>query len=324
MKIGITGGAGYVGCLLAKELSKDHEVSVLDLFIYGENVLSDNIKKVKGDIRNTEDLEKIMDVDVLFHLACISNDPSFELDPQLGRSINLDAFDTILSSLEKSDVKKFIYASSSSVYGISDLPQVTEDTPKTPLTDYSKFKLECEEKLLQWDNTKNTDWSILRPATVCGYSPRLRLDLVVNILTINALVNGKIKVFGGKQIRSNIHIDDMVNAYLTIMNSSVSNGQIYNVGCENHPVMEIANLVKHVVEEKLNKSIEIEFIASDDNRSYHINSDKIKNELGFIFKKSIYNAIEDIIDAYEAGKIVDGLNNPLYHNVKMMLDFPLN
>src|SRR5690554_3020089 len=201
-KIFITGGAGYVGSVLVpKLLDKGYEVTVLDLMIYGEDVLPkhENLSAVKGDIRDIELLKKLIPGhDAVIHLACISNDPSFELTPDLGKSINLDPFEPMVQISKEADVKRFIYALSSSVYGIKDETNNTEDMELEPLTDYSKFKAECEKILKKYESDDFTAMTI-RPATVCGYSPRLRLDLTVNILTNFAVNKGFIKVFGGEQ-----------------------------------------------------------------------------------------------------------------------------
>lgn len=240
-KIFITGGAGYVGAVLTPYLlSKGYKVTVLDLMIYGSNNIKKNLnlKLIKGDIRDTNLLKKIIPGnDVVVHLACISNDPSFELNPELGKSINLDAFTPLVEISKKSKVKRFIYASSSSVYGVKNHKNVQEAVKLEPLTDYSKYKAECE-KILKKYKSKNFTPIILRPATVCGYSPRQRLDLVVNILTNLAYHKKEITVLGGGQLRPNIHIFDMVRAYdffIQIPNYKVAN-KIFNVGFENQSV----------------------------------------------------------------------------------------
>ena len=329
-KIAITGGGGYVGSeLVPVLLEQGKEVTVLDLFIYGEDVFgeyngNDNLRCIKGDIRNKDDLrEAFSESDAVIHLACISNDPSFDLDPELGKSINLDSFDGILSALEETDVQRFIYASSSSVYGVREEADVHEDTPKNPLTDYSRFKLRCEEKLSEWTNPNRSDWTIIRPATVCGYGKRLRLDLTVNLLTIHALINSSIKVFGGKQLRPNIHIDDMVRIYTTVLeaDSAKINGKVFNAGYQNRSVEDIALMV---AEEVGKESIEIEYVPTDDIRSYHVNSDKIGSELGFETKHTIEDAITGIIAAYKNGAVKDGMNNPLYYNIKRMQELNLS
>ncbi|MBT5926637.1 MAG: NAD-dependent epimerase/dehydratase, partial [Verrucomicrobia bacterium] len=216
----VTGGAGYVGAVLVpKLLEAGYNVIVLDLFIYGEHVLdgsrkNPNLKTIKGDIRDQKLLKKIMPgCDVVIHLACISNDPSFELNPELGRSINLDAFRPLVEISKEAGVNRFIYASSSSVYGIKEESNVHEGMALEPLTDYSRFKADCEKILAEYESSEFTTVTI-RPATVCGYSPRLRLDLTVNILTNHAVNNGLITVFGGEQRRPNIHIEDITDLYV--------------------------------------------------------------------------------------------------------------
>ena len=222
----ITGGAGYVGAILTPYLlEKGHKVTVIDLMIYGEEVLKKhkNLRIIKGDIRNIDLLEKEMpNHEVVIHLACISNDPSFELNPQLGKSINLKAFKPLVEISKKNLVKRFIYASSSSVYGLKQEKEVHENIKLEPLTDYSKYKMECEIILKSYESENFTP-IVLRPATVCGYSPRQRLDVVVNILTNLAYHKRKISVFGGKQLRPNIHIKDMAKVYDVLINAKKSN-----------------------------------------------------------------------------------------------------
>ena len=318
----ITGGAGYVGsALIPSLLEKNYNVTVYDLYLYG-NVFShlkdhSNLTQVKADIR---DKNKILDaaenIDAIIHLACISNDPSYELDPNLGKSINYDAFLNVLDAAKKNNVKRFIYASSSSVYGIKNEENVRENVLAEPLTDYSKFKLECEKILLNFDEP-NMERAVVRPATVCGYAPRLRLDLVVNILTIHALINKKIKIFGGEQLRPNINIKDMVRVYEALLSAPAKkiNGQVFNAGYQNLSVNKIAELIKDTVGDP---SIMFEIIPTDDIRSYHINSDKIREFLDFEPKYSIQDGIKSICKAYESRLIKDGLNNPAYHNIKLM------
>ncbi len=318
-KIFITGGAGYVGAILVpKLLDRGYMVTVIDLLIFGEKVLPDhqNLNVIKGDIRDQELLKKIIPGhDAVIHLACISNDPSFELNPALGKSINFDAFEPLIQNSKNSGVKRFIYASSSSVYGIKNEPNVTEDLSLEPLTDYSKYKALCEEVLSTYNSHDFTTVTI-RPATVCGYSPRLRLDLTVNILTNLAINKGEITVFGGEQRRPNIHIEDMTDLYLLLLelpDEKISN-RIYNAGYENLKVKEIAQIVKSIIGD----DIIISTTPTNDYRSYHISSDKIKQEIGFVARHSIEEAVKDLKEAYQKNLISNSMNNDIYYNVKLM------
>ncbi len=324
----VTGGAGYVGAVLVPRLlNKGYRVRVLDLYMFGGHVLDGvrshlNLEQFKGDIRDRNLLRKVVDgCDAVIHLACISNDPSFELDPALGHSINYDAFGPLVRMSKENGVRRFISASSSSVYGISDTENVTEDHPLIPLTDYSKCKGLCESILLDQQSSDFTA-VVIRPATVCGYSPRQRLDLTVNILTNHAVNLGRITVFGGDQIRPNIHIDDIVDLYLMLLEvpEELIRGKIYNAGYENYTVREIAKMVQDVVQQEVpgRKKIEIVTTPSNDHRSYHISSEKIKRELGFLPKRSIEDAVHDLAEAFGAGKIPKPMTNVAYYNVKTM------
>lgn len=318
-KIFITGGAGYVGSqLVPKLLELGYFVTVLDLMIYGENILPvhENLKTIKGDIRNTELLEKnIPGNEIVLHLACISNDPSFELNPSLGKSINLDAFEPLVKVSLKNDVNRFIYASSSSVYGIKKEKNVTEDMKLEPLTDYSKFKGDCE-KILNSYKSANFITTTIRPSTVCGYAKRQRLDLVVNILTNHAFYNREIKVFGGDQLRPNVHITDMIDSYLAVIDAepNIVNGEIFNVGFRNQTVNELASDVKKVIGE----DVKIVNTKSDDNRSYHVSSEKIKNILGFSTKYTVRDAVLDLQNAFEKKLLTNTFDNEYYYNIKRM------
>ena len=324
-KILITGGAGYVGAVLTPSLlKKGYKVTIIDLMIYGEEVLekNHNLTIVKGDIRNLELLTKIIPGhDVVIHLACISNDPSFELNPTLGKSINLDAFAPLVEISKKNKVKRFIYASSSSVYGLKDEKDVNEKMSLEPLTEYSKFKADCEEIL---NKNKSEEFApiTIRPATVCGYSTRQRLDLVVNILTNLAFNKRNITIFGGNQLRPNIHIKDMIRAYELVIEAPIEkvSGEIFNVGYENMKVKEIANLVKNVV----GLDVTLEYKKTDDNRSYHISSKKIENNLGFKAKFTVKDAVQDIKNALEKGLLPDSLSKENYFNIKKMQQIKLD
>lgn len=324
MKILITGGAGYVGSkLVPKLLNLGHKITVFDLMIYGEDVIDDNenLNKITGDIRNQNLLSKIIPGhDAVLHLACISNDPSFELNPMLGKSINLDAFEPLVKISRDCKVSRFIYASSSSVYGIKKEKEVTEDMKLEPLTDYSRFKAVCEKIL---DKYKSDDFitTTIRPSTVCGYARRLRLDLVVNILTNHAFHNRMIKVFGGDQLRPNIHIDDMIDSYIAVLEADYKaiNGEIFNVGYKNQTVNELALDVKKVI----GNDVKIINSKSDDNRSYHVNCNKIKKILGFETKNTIRDAVSDLQKAFKEKLILNPFDNEKYFNIKRMQSIKL-
>ena len=330
-KIIITGGAGYVGSVLVPYLLRlGYEVTVIDYFIYGEEVFgvfqnSPFLHLVKGDIRDQNLLYKTFhNQDILVHLACISNDPSFDLNPNLGRSINYDAFKGIIKAVNESNVQRFIYASSSSVYGVRTEDKVIETTSCEPLTDYSKYKLLCE-KMLQDSGLKNCDYTIIRPATVCGYAPRLRLDLTVNILTLHALVSKKMTVFGGSQLRPHIYIEDMVEAYRLLLEAPKEKiaFEVFNAGYENRSVLSTAQLIQNQLFKVGVKNIEIVVQPTNDNRSYYIDSVKIQQRLGFMPKYSLEDAIDSLINAYKDKKIIDPLNNALYYNIKRMKEINL-
>ena len=321
MNILVTGGAGYVGSVLVpKLLKRGHRVTVLDIMWFGNQGLKTvkhhpNLKIVKGDIRDKNILkEALKDIDAVIHLAAVSNDPCGNLDPRLTKEINFEASHQLVKLAKKIGIKRFVYASSSSVYGVKSEPQVTEDLPLTPLTIYSKTKVWAEKAILK-ENSPDFTTVILRPATVCGYSPRMRLDLVVNILASHAIMNRKIIVFGGEQKRPNIHIDDMTDAYIAMLNfpKAKISGEIFNVGFENHPVKKLAKMVKDVV----GQDVIIETQPSDDPRSYHISSEKLTRLTGFAPKKTIKDAIKDLKAASAAGKIPDW-QNINYYNVKKM------
>ena len=320
----ITGGAGYVGAVLVPRLlSEGCSVTVLDLMIYGEEVLTPhpNLKVLKGDIRDQALLaEVLIGHDAVIHLACISNDPSFELNPELGKSINLDAFGPLVDVSRQCGVSRFIYASSSSVYGIKEEKDVHEEMSLEPLTDYSRFKADCE-RILNEAATSNFVPVTIRPATVCGYSPRQRLDVVVNILTNLAYHKGEITVFGGQQLRPNIHITDMVESYITVLNAEdrLVSGQIFNAGYENQPVRELAETVRDVVGDH----VRLRTTPTDDNRSYHISSEKIKRELGFEARHTIRQAAQDLVRAFQAGDLPDSLDNEIYFNIRRMQSLQL-
>ncbi len=317
-KVIIIGGGGYVGSELTRILLKQgYKVLVYDLFIYGNTLPKDkNLEIINGDIRDINLLDRtIKDIDNLIHLACISNDPSFDLNPDLGKSINFDSFEDLVKISKENGIKRFIYASSSSVYGIKSEPNVDETFSLQPLTDYSKFKAMCEEILFK-NQSNEFICSCIRPATVCGYSRRQRFDLVVNILTNHAYNNKEIKIFGGNQLRPNIHITDMCNSYLCLLEAdkNLINGEAFNVGFENHSVNKLGDIIN----QSLGGSIKILKVPSNDDRSYHISSKKISTTLGFVPNFTIQEAVIDIKRAFEKKMFKDSLSNEMYFNIKRM------
>ncbi len=324
-KILITGGAGYIGAVLTPYLlSKGHKITVIDLMIFGAEMLSKNknLRVIKGDIRDTNLLEKeLPNHEVVIHLACISNDPSFELNPKLGKSINLDAFTPLVEISKKNLVKRFIYASTSSVYGIKKEKDVDETMSLEPLTDYSKYKVDCEIILRKYISDNFTP-IIIRPATVCGYSPRQRLDVVVNILTNLAYHKRSVSVFGGKQLRPNIHIEDMAKAYEALIEAPKSkvSGEIFNVGYENRSVLDLANTVKKVI----GNDVSLKLSPTNDNRSYHISSKKIKRVLSFEPINTISDAVNDLKLAFKKGLLPNSLTDEKYFNIKRMTSVNLS
>lgn len=324
----VTGGAGYVGAVLVPSLlAKGYRVRVLDLYIYGEHVLdavrSDpNLEQIKADIRDTDRVRKAArGCDACIHLACISNDPSAELNPALTQSVNFDSFGPLVRACKAAGVRRFIFASSGSVYGVSDSPNVTEDHPLVPISLYNKYKAMCEPVLLE---QRAADFVpvIIRPATICGYSPRQRLDLTVNILTNHAVNAGRITVFGGAQMRPNLHMHDMVDIYTMLLDAPADKiaGQIFNAGYQNHSVADIARIVRDVVAAEMPEKGEIQLVTtpSDDPRSYHISSEKIRRVLGFTAKKTIEDGARDLVNAFRANKLPDSMTDIRYYNVKMM------
>ena len=320
----ITGGAGYVGAaLVPRLLTEGHKVTVLDLMIYGDDVLlaHPNLTIVKGDIRDQELLRSALPGhEVVIHLACISNDPSFELNPLLGRSINLDAFSPLVAISKSVGVRRFIYASSSIVYVIKEESNVNEEMSLEPLTDYSRFKADCENILFE-NETSDFVGVTIRPATVCGYSRRQRLDVVVNILTNLAYHKREISVFGGSQLRPNINIEDMVESYIAVIQApdQIIRGQIYNVGYENQSVLALAQTVRSVIGD----DVKLVKVATDDNRSYHISSSKIRDQLGFTPKHSIEDAVRDLLEAFENELLPNSLSDEKYFNIKRMQSIEL-
>jgi nucleoside-diphosphate-sugar epimerase len=325
-KILVTGGAGYCGSRLVPQLlGHGYKVTIYDILYFGDAFLpkSDpNLRVIEGDIRDTAKLAAAVDGhDAFVSLACISNDASFELDEALSTSVNLHAFEPMVLAAKRAGVRRFVYASSSSVYGVSDAPEVTEDHPLVPLTLYNKYKGMCEPLLARHTDPRFVGVTF-RPATVCGYAPRQRLDLAVNILTNHAVNNNKITVFGGSQLRPNLHIQDYVDVVellLTAPDDKIAD-KIFNVGTQNLSLMEIAHLVKRVVEEEFPGRGELAIVTTqtDDIRSYHINSDKIKRMLGFVPQYTVEDAVRDLCHAFRDNRIPNSMEDDYYFNVRRL------
>jgi len=322
----VTGGTGYVGSLLVPQLiDLGYQVTAYDVMYFGDASLfrpHAKLKVIQGDIRDPAKLSQALKgVDAVINLACISNDASFELDEKLSTTINLDAFEPMVVAAKKAGVKRFIYASSSSVYGVSESPDVTEDHPLLPLTLYNKYKGMCEPLLWKHQSPEFV-CVVIRPATLCGYAPRQRLDLSVNILTNHAINAGKITVFGGSQKRPNLHVQDMCDLYkllLEVTDDKIA-GQTFNAGFQNLSIMEIAQIAKRVVQEEFPDKGEIPIVTTptDDIRSYHVNSEKITRVLGFKPKRNIEDAVRDLCKAFKAGKLPNSMQDTSYFNVRRL------
>lgn len=332
-RVCVPGGAGYVGAVLVpKLLARGHQVSVLDNYQFGREVFATirgaaGLREVEGDVRDRAAVARALEgCDAVIHLACVSNDPSYELDPELSKSINYDCFPMFLAESKRAGVRRFIYASSSSVYGVSDVPDVREDHPLLALTDYSKYKALCEPLVLAEQNPGFTAM-VLRPATVCGASPRMRFDLSVNIMTNLAIVNRRITVFGGTQFRPNMHIEDVTDLYEQLLLEPAERiaGKTYNAGYQNRTIADIAQIAHDVVLREFpeNGPIEIVTTSTDDNRSYRVNSDLIEAELGFRPRHTIEDAVRDICAWYRAGRFPNSLDDPKYFNVKLLKAAPV-
>ena len=310
MHILLTGGCGYVGSVLTpKLLDRGFKVTVVDVMWFG-NFLPDhkNLKVIQKDIRNIDDVS-IDAVDIVIHLANVANDPCGDLNPKLSWEVNALATMSLAEMAIKHNAKKIIYFSSGSVYGVKEEPRVTEDLSLVPISDYNKTKMISERVLLSYKDSIVVQ--CVRPATVCGYSPRMRLDLSVNMLTMQALVSKRITVFGGDQVRPNIHIQDITDLVLFFLEQGEKVQGIYNAGFENISIMDIGKKVTEFV------PAEIVVTESNDPRSYRLNSDKLLNT-GFKPKYDVEYAMKEIIEAYESEKLPNPMDDIRYFNIKTM------
>ena len=323
----LTGGGGYIGSLLAPELlSRGYRVTVFDCLLFGEGPLAacrenDGFNLVRGDIRDHAAVTELLDeggFDAVIHLAAISNDPSSELDPELTRAVNFTAVEHLMRAAEGAGVRRFLYASSASVYGIKDTPDVTETLSLEPVTLYAELKARGEDVLNGLVGSHFCGVSV-RAATVCGLSPRLRLDLTINILTEHAVRHGEIRVFGGSQMRPNIHIGDLVDFYadLLVADHAVVAGRAFNVSTENSSVMGLAERIRA----QIDPGVEIRIVPTDDLRSYHLSADRARAELGFAPKRTLDNAIGELAAAFGDGRIPDP-DDAIYRNVVLMKQHP--
>jgi len=302
----ITGGCGYVGTKLTQAAlaRTDHAVTVLDAQWFGNHLAPDRrLTVLKQDVRTIDDLD-LAGYDTIFHLANIANDPSVELNPYASWEVNVLATMRLVDRAARQGVKQIVFASSASVYGLKSEPNVTEDLELVPISEYNKTKMVAERVVLSYGDRLVT--TIIRPATVCGPSPRMRLDLTVNLLTMQALTNGAMTVLGGGQVRPNIHVDDLVDAYLFAHDRRLQG--VYNAGFENLSVLEIAQRIAARV------AAEIKILPSNDPRSYRVCSDRLL-ATGFSPKKNVAIAVDEMVAAFRSGALKD---DPTSHNVTWM------
>jgi len=311
-KLFITGGCGYVGSAMIHNFLDKYIIKNIDAEWFGNKLkIHDNLTTIKKDIRNLIDVSIDNETYATLHLANIANDPSVELDQTLSWEVNVLAAKNLIEKSIKAGVKKFIYASSGSVYGIKSEMKVTEDLDLVPISVYNKTKMICERLLLSYRD--KIDVYIVRPATVCGLSPRMRFDVSVNLLTLQALKQKKITIMGGSQTRPNININDMIRVYEHILNSDIDQG-IYNAGFENISILDLGKKIQNKIDCK------IEIVESNDPRSYRQCSDKLI-ETGFEQKFSIDNAIDEISEAFCNNNLVD---DDSCYTVKWMKNKVLN
>ncbi|MEZ5333279.1 MAG: NAD-dependent epimerase/dehydratase family protein [Thermoanaerobaculia bacterium] len=321
----VTGGAGYIGSILVPELVLDGwDVTVLDRFFFRrpEDVDPQGlVRPVELDIRDLDGVREVLErgrFDAVVHLAAISNDPTSELDPELTRSVNKTAVDDLMQAAKAAGVGRFLYASSASVYGIKSTPDVTEELSLEPITLYARYKAEGEDTL--WGLCDREFCGVaVRAATVCGYSPRLRLDLTINILTEHALTRGAIRVFGGEQMRPNVHVRDLAGFYRLLLEAPAGDvaGKAFNVCRSNATVLELAQMIRG----EIDPGLPIDIVPSDDLRSYHLSAGRAQRELGFEATTPLTLAVRELGEAFADGR-VDDPSDPVYRNIETMKRSP--
>jgi nucleoside-diphosphate-sugar epimerase len=306
MKLFVTGACGYKGSVLVpKLLAKGHQVVAFDIQWFGNHLQPHPaLTVVQGDVRDPEQID-LDGVDAVIHLSSVANDPCGDLDPKLTWEISCLATMQLADRCMRKGIRRFIYASSGSVYGVKEEEQVTEDLELLPISEYNKTKMCGERIVLSYE--KEMAVQIVRPATVCGFSPRMRLDVSVNMLTMQALMNGKITVFGGDQTRPNIHIQDITDLYLFLLDNPQHTG-VYNAGFENISILDIARMVTEHV------PAEVIVTPSNDPRSYRVNSDKLL-ATGFRPSYRVEDAIKEIVGMYRQGALT---NQDQWYNLKWM------
>ncbi len=316
----VTGGAGYIGSVLVpKLLARGWEVVVLDRFFFGRESLSavarhPALTLVEVDLRDRETVREVVRSRpwrAVIHLAAIANDPSSEIDPALTRAVNLEALEHLFVQVKAAGVPRLIYASSASVYGLKEESEVTEELPLEPLTQYARLKAEGEA-ILRGLVDRHLCGVSVRAATVCGYSPRLRLDLTVNLLTDQALTRGEIRVFGGSQERPNVHVQDLADLYVQLVTAprDLIQGEAFNVSRENASVRRLAEMVRGEIDPEL----PVRTVPTDDLRSYRLTAGKVARVLGFRPRTPLETAVRELVAAYRDGRVPDP-GAPVYRNV---------
>jgi nucleoside-diphosphate-sugar epimerase len=321
----VTGGAGYIGSRLTRRLlAAGLRVRVLDLMVFGsglEDITDDRLEIVQGDIRDAGVVRQALDgVGTVVHLAAVANDPGFDLDPDMARTVNYTCLDPLVGLARRSGVRRFIYASSASVYGRSEAARVDESHPLTPITDYGRYKALGEDVVFAHTGERFETVAV-RAATVCGHSPRQRFDLSVNRFTAQAIINREIALWGGNQHRPNIHIEDLTAVYERLVLSGTLgdlSGHAVNVGHENLTVADIVHTVAERVGRRLGTEIEVRHTAFDDHRSYRLDAQRLVDWLGFRPALGIAAASDDVADALLRGLLPDPLADPRYYNVQWM------